>query len=69
MMRRTILEAIKSFKKIKITTIINGICKEKDYIAIATNLLELKLREDVGFVSFDLAQLTVMIEDEFILIF
>lgn len=54
--------------KIKIATIINEICEEKDYIVVdanATNFSELKLREDIGFDSFDLAQLTVMIEDEF----
>ena len=52
----------------KIADIINEICEEKDYIVVnpkATNFLELKLREDIGFDSFDLAQLTVMIEDEF----
>jgi acyl carrier protein len=55
-------------KKVKIADIINEICEEKDYIVVdpkATNFLELKLREDIGFDSFDLAQLTVMIEDEF----
>lgn len=54
--------------KMKIADIINEICEEKDYIVVnpkATNFLELKLREDIGFDSFDLAQLTVMIEDEF----
>lgn len=54
--------------KIKIATIINEICEEKDYIVVdanAANFLELKLREDIGFDSFDLAQLTVMVEDEF----
>ena len=52
----------------KIADIINEICEEKDYVVVnpkATNFLELKLREDIGFDSFDLAQLTVMIEDEF----
>jgi len=54
--------------KMKIADIINEICEEKDYVVVnpkATNFLELKLREDIGFDSFDLAQLTVMIEDEF----
>ena len=54
--------------KVKIADILNEICEEKDYIVVnpkATNFLELKLREDIGFDSFDLAQLTVMIEDEF----
>lgn len=54
--------------KVKIANVINEICEEKDYIVVdanATNFLQLKLREDIGFDSFDLAQLTVMIEDEF----
>jgi acyl carrier protein len=54
--------------KIKIVNIINEICKEKDYTEIDPNsndFLDLKFREDLGFDSFDLAQLTVMIEDEF----
>ena len=54
--------------KVKIVDIINEICEEKDLIVVnpkATNFLELKLREDIGLDSFDLAQLTVMIEDEF----
>jgi acyl carrier protein len=54
--------------KIKIVNIINEICEEKDYTEIDPNsndFLDLKFREDLGFDSFDLAQLTVMIEDEF----
>lgn len=54
--------------KKQIADIINEICEEKDYIVVdetKTNFLDLKLREDIGFDSFDLAQLTVMIEDEF----
>ena len=53
---------------IKIVNIINEICEEKDLTSVDANtkgFLELKFREDLGFESFDLAQLTVMIEDEF----
>jgi acyl carrier protein len=55
-------------KNTKIVNIINEICEEKDYISVdanSTNFSQLKFREDLGFDSFDLAQLTVMIEDEF----
>lgn len=54
--------------KIKIANIINEICDEKEYKIIDPNseeFLNLNLRNDIGFDSFDLAQLTVMIEDEF----
>ena len=54
--------------KEKIGHIINEICGEKDYIKIdssSIDFLSLNLRNDIGFDSFDLAQLTVMIEDEF----
>lgn len=54
--------------KIKIANIINEICNEKEIKIIDPNsdeFLNLNLRNDIGFDSFDLAQLTVMIEDEF----
>jgi acyl carrier protein len=56
-------------KKNKLLNIINEICDEKDYKSIkiidSDNFKYLHLRNDIGFDSFDLAQLTVMIEDEF----
>ena len=54
--------------KEKIATIINEICEEKNYSKIDSktkDFLSLHLRNDIGFDSFDLAQLTVMVEDEF----
>ena len=54
--------------KIKVTNIINEICEEKEYKMIDGNwddILKLNLRDDIGFDSFDLAHLTVLIEDEF----
>ena len=54
--------------KEKIGLIINEICGEKDYIKVnsaSIDFISLNLRNDIGFDSFDLAQLTVMIEDEF----
>lgn len=48
--------------------IINEICEDKGLKMVdfkQGNYKELKLREDIGLDSFDLAQLTVMIEDEF----
>jgi len=58
----------KQMNKVKIASIINEICEENNYNLVnenTTNFLELKFREDIGFDSFNLAQLTVMIEDEF----
>ena len=52
----------------KVVNIINEICEEKGYGKVdgsSEEFLKLKLRDDIGFDSFDLAQLTVMIEDEF----
>ncbi|RXP45413.1 acyl carrier protein [Lutibacter sp. HS1-25] len=54
--------------KDKIANFINEICDEKEYKIIDSNsaeFLNLNLRNDIGFDSFDLAHLTVMIEDEF----
>jgi len=51
-----------------VENIINEICEDKglDTISFSENgYQDLKLRDDIGFDSFDLAQLTVMIEDEF----
>lgn len=52
----------------KLENIINEICEEKGLKLVNFNLNDpkkLKLREDIGMDSFDLAQLTVMIEDEY----
>jgi acyl carrier protein len=54
--------------KSKIVNIINDICQNHGYELIDINdenNLNLKLREDIGFDSLNLAQLTVLIEDEF----
>lgn len=49
----------------KVITIINEIRAAKN-LAPANNINnETKLREDLGLTSFDLAELTVKIEDEF----
>lgn len=49
----------------KILVIINDIRASKDLPAVAELNPEMKLREDLGLTSFDLAELTVKIEDEF----
>jgi acyl carrier protein len=49
----------------KILTIINDIRASKDLPAVSEILPEMKLREDFGLTSFDLAELTVKIEDQF----
>ena len=49
----------------KVIEIINDIRKAKGEAAIAQISAETKLREDLGLTSFDLAELTVKIEDEF----
>ena len=49
----------------KVLTIINEIRTAKELTPIETINKETKLREDLGFTSFDLAELTVKIEDEF----
>lgn len=54
--------------KTKIEKILNEICDEKGYPKIdssSDDFFKLNLRTDMGFDSFDLAQLTVMVEDEF----
>lgn len=51
--------------KQKILSIINDIRVAKNMAPITELHLEDKLREDLGFTSFDLAELTVNVEDEF----
>lgn len=48
-----------------VLSIINSIRELKGLSAIAEIHSEMKLREDLGLTSFDLAELTVKIEDEF----
>ncbi|MDD3945081.1 MAG: phosphopantetheine-binding protein [Bacteroidales bacterium] len=49
----------------KVLAIINDIRASKDLPSVAELNPEMKLREDLGLTSFDLAELTVKIEDEF----
>ena len=49
----------------KVLEIINSIRVVKNMPAIESLKPEMKLREEIGFTSFDLAELTVKIEDEF----
>ena len=49
----------------KILIIINGIRKAKNLSELSVINLSDTLRDDIGFTSFDLAELTVRIEDEF----
>lgn len=49
----------------KILVIINEIRAAKNLAPIESIKAETKLREDLGLTSFDLAELTVKIEDEF----
>ena len=51
--------------KKKILDIINGIRAAKKMAPLETISTETKLREDLNLTSFDLAELTVKIEDEF----
>ncbi len=51
--------------KAKVLEIINDIRIAKDMAAVATLNDTDSLRDDLGFTSFDLAELTVRIEDEF----
>lgn len=48
-----------------VLNIINSIRKAKDESAVSALKAEDKLREDLGLTSFDLAELTVRIEDEY----
>lgn len=49
----------------KVLNIINEIRAAKEMAPIETIRSEMKLREDLNLTSFDLAELTVKIEDEF----
>lgn len=49
----------------KVLEIINSIRAAKDMAPVAELHTEDKLRDDLGLTSFDLAELTVNIEDEF----
>lgn len=49
----------------KLLSIINEILAGKDLSPIETISAETNLRDDLSFSSFDLAELTVKIEDEF----
>lgn len=49
----------------KILEIINNIRIAKDMTPIAELHVDDKLRDDLGLTSFDLAELTVNLEDEF----
>lgn len=51
--------------KEKILAIINSIRSSKGMDSIISLENNMKLREDLNFTSFDLAELTVKIEDEF----
>lgn len=48
-----------------VLNIINSIREAKDESAVRALKAEDKLREDLGLTSFDLAELTVRIEDEY----
>ena len=48
-----------------VLNIINSIREAKNESAVSVLKAEDKLREDLGLTSFDLAELTVKIEDEF----
>lgn len=49
----------------KVLEIINGIRAAKGLAPVDTISAETKLREDLSLTSFDLAELTVKIEDEY----
>ncbi len=49
----------------KVLEIINNIRASKEMIPVVELQPEIKLREDLGLTSFDLAELTVNIEEEF----
>ena len=51
--------------KTKVLEIINEIRVSKDLAPVKTICTDSKLREDLNLTSFDLAELTVKIEDEF----
>lgn len=49
----------------KVISIINEIRAAKEMAPVETITVDTKLREDLNLTSFDLAELTVKIEDEF----
>lgn len=49
----------------KVLEIVNNIRAAKDMAPVAELHIEDNLRDDLGLTSFDLAELTVNIEDEF----
>lgn len=49
----------------KVLSIINEIRTAKNLDSVIVFEQEMRLRDDLGFTSFDLAELTVKIEDEF----
>lgn len=49
----------------KVLSIINEIRVAKDMVPVTAISPETKLREDLNLTSFDLAELTVKVEDEF----
>lgn len=51
--------------KTKVLAVINEIRAAKGLAPVETISAETKLREDLNLTSFDLAELTVKIEDEF----
>ena len=51
--------------KEKVLEVINEILAAKDLAPVAELHEEDKLRDDLGLTSFDLAELTVKLEDEF----
>ena len=51
--------------KEKVLSIVNEIRAAKSLVPVESISAETKLREDLNLTSFDLAELTVKIEDEF----
>lgn len=51
--------------RVKVLNIINDIRRAKEWDELPGLQENMKLREDLNFTSFDLAELTVKIEDEF----
>ena len=49
----------------KVLSIINEIRTAKNLDSVIVFEQDMRLRDDLGFTSFDLAELTVKIEDEF----
>ena len=49
----------------KVLEIVNSILESKEQSKVDKLILSYSLRDDLGFTSFDLAELTVRLEDEF----